>query len=57
MKAGFDFAVKLKSLDYSRFNDYIDNFFEKTTKLSSDFEPIVIRLDRDLVNRFAFDGV
>jgi len=25
--------------------------------LSSDFEPIVIQLDRDLVNRFAFDGV
>ena len=35
----------------------MDNFFEKTTKLSSDFEPVVIKLDRDLVNRFAFDGV
>ena len=56
-KAGFDFAVKIKTLNSSRLNDYIDQFFEKTTKLTSEFENTVIQIDRDLQNHFAFDGV
>ena len=47
-KANFDFTMKFKTQDTQSLEAYIENFFNNTTKLSSEVEKTIIRLDQDL---------
>ena len=44
-RANFDFAVKFKTQDTHPVEAFIDEFFNKTTKTSSEVETTIIKLD------------